>query len=881
MSPADDARPASPYHRLPEVDTGDGFSIPYLSEDTQPQEPVFSVPSVPDHAPPPPPPASDYDLDENAYFDDTRPSSYLHSQDGDGSEERGESLSTPQSTGHPSLDLPEGPKGISTETKVSDGEMDAETSKEKSRLTQRHWVVRELIDTESIFIRDMSVVEEIYKGTAEACPRLDDKTVKLIFRNTDEIIAFHTSLLAHLKEGVLPVYTPKGRRSPLLREGTGTGTSTSNAEAESTTPNSMVSGTQGPATGEMTEDKDRQTSIGPIFSQHVEKMKLVHEGYLRSSDLATKRLIQIQADPTVKVWLNECNEVAKDLTAAWNLDSLLIKPMQRLTKYPNLLAQLLEHTPADHPDREPLLAARSAVEDAILEINKTKKNFELVGQIVGRKRKESDVKASLTRAFGKRVDKLQASSNRPAEDEEYLKLYEKFGDDYLRLQVVLRDVEYYTRTVSAYVHEFLQYLSSMELVMRLQPSPHPEIESKWVQFNVSMRDIETVALEQHTSAVRKQVIEPFEQVIRCYGNPTLAMKKRGKRRLDYEKSVQLKRSGKKVDKQLSELVEQYEALNDTLKKELPKLSALTAKVGNICLGKFVSLQTSWFLMWREKVKVVLTGVSHVPEFADVVTTFQREFKDMEEQAQSISILNPALKSRTSQSTTDDAHSTRSHRPAALLTPRSRGLSTTSDQVAPSLPTPDFVKRNSGHFTLASAAVPSPNPFNRDYYAGINGHMRGTSSPVTAEMSTNGSRSIPPLGRPSTGRSYESTGVPRQSSDSTATTSVHNTHRDSNSTFNSATPGTANFPQGEQDKEARRFSGLFHSAMPMSDAERSQRSSRASSRERNAAANGGYNVMWLAASLFEFNIETTKQEAGYPYLIYQAGEVSRLTPFLPV
>ncbi len=98
------------------------------------------------------------------------------------------------------------------------------------------------------------------------------------------------------------------------------------------------------------------------------------------------------------------------------------------------------------------------------------------------------------------------------------------------------------------------------------------------------------------------MIEPFEQVIKCYGNPSLAMKKRAKRRLDYEKFVQLKANGKKVDKQLAEQVEQYEALNDALKKELPKLSALTAKIGNICLGKFVSIQATWFAIWQEKVK---------------------------------------------------------------------------------------------------------------------------------------------------------------------------------------------------------------------------------------------------------------------------------------
>ena len=57
-------------------------------------------------------------------------------------------------------------------------------------------------------------------------------------------------------------------------------------------------------------------------------------------------------------------------------------------------------------------------------------------------------------------------------------------------------------------------------------------------------------------------------MIKSYSNPSLAMKKRSKRRVDYEKFIQLQKGGKKIDKQLSELVEQYEALNEALKKEL-------------------------------------------------------------------------------------------------------------------------------------------------------------------------------------------------------------------------------------------------------------------------------------------------------------------------
>ncbi|KAI1779868.1 hypothetical protein F4818DRAFT_437167 [Hypoxylon cercidicola] len=857
-------------HQLPELNTGGGFMVNYDDRNDG------AIPVLPDHSPPPPPDDSSLrdamsSAPQSEYFDDTRPSSYVQAGKDDQSllsmdPSQRESVDFDRSESgsrtiyKSSLEITEGLPARSVlldsqQTLAESIDPSEDTTglsaKERKRLFTRLETIKEMIDTEAFFIRDMNIVEEIYKGTAEACPKLDDTTIKLIFRNTDQIIKFHSAFLVELKEGVSSVYTPKGHRTQLPKESNlSDGTSLS-------TPSTPFT----PATGHLNDDRDRQTSIGPIFIRNMEKMKAAHESFLKNSDHAAKKLIQIQEDPTVKVWLNECNEVARDLTKAWNLDSLLIKPMQRITKYPNLLSQLLHETPATHPDRPFLESAKGGLENAIEEINKTKKNFELVGQIVGRKRKESDVRAGFARAFGKRVDKLQAT-HRLAEDPEYLKLHERFGDDYLRLQVVLRDVEFYTRQVTEYVHEFLQYLSSMELVMRLQPSPHPEIESKWVRFNVSMRDIEKVALEQHLSQVRKQVIEPFELVIKSYGNPSLAMKKRAKRRLDYEKSVQLKKSGKKVDKQLSEFMEQYEALNETLKKELPKLSALTEKVGKICLANFVNIQTQWFAIWKEKVKVVLEG-SEVPELTDIISTFQHDYKFQDEQINTIGIVNPASKGRPSQSTSTDESFARLRPRPAELSPRGRGLSLNSDS-APSLPTPDFMKRHSGQFTISPTAAPIPSPhqyYYRDYYAGISAQGRpGSGSPITPDLPS-ASRSIGQMSvRPGTGQSYESSNAPRQSTESGA-----HARRYSNSTH--ASP--------YQPIENQRYSGLFQSALPPSDSQErlprpSQASSRASSRERQPI--NGYNVLWLAASLFEFNIETTKHEAGYPYLTYQAGEI---------
>ncbi|RDA96079.1 hypothetical protein CP533_5865, partial [Ophiocordyceps camponoti-saundersi (nom. inval.)] len=831
----DDSKTSSAHatqSHLPEVDTGNGFFVPNLS----------SVASVslsflppPDHEPSPIPNS----VSGSAL--DSRTSSIFYDQSYYGStvvssekeiDEFASPLQTPQSMDMalPTTEAPEArfSNGSMTDS-VTKPAVQESDSKERHRLVQRRNVIKELIDTEAVFVRDMNIVEEIYKGTAEACPELDSKTVKLIFRNSDEIIQFHTQFLRELKEAVASVYVPVTGRSSLAR-----GDSQASERGH----------------GDPQDSRDRATCLGPVFQNNVESMRLAHEGFLRNSDHAAKRLIQIQQDATVKVWLNECNEVAKDLTAAWDLDSLLIKPMQRITKYPNLIITLLQHTPSDHPDREALLAAKDSLETAIIEINRTKKNFELVGQIVGRKRKESDVKAGFARAFGKRVDKLQASTNRPREDQEYVKLNEKFGDDYLRLQVVLRDVEYYTRQVAAYVHEFLQYLSSIELVMRFQPGNYPELESKWVQFNISVRDLEKVALEEHLAQVRKHVIEPFELVIKAYGNPSLAMKKRQKRRLDYERMEQLKRSGKTADPKLRELVEQYEALNDTLKKELPVLSALTEKVGNICLGNFVNIQANWYVIWKEKMKTVLGDCDEMPDLKEVVSTFQRDHPYVRDQLSGIGMLNPASRGRLS-------HSTSANLEDSTVRARGRVLSINGD-AAPILPTPDFGERRSGSLTMSPSAG-SPglgggmphHYYYKDCYSGIHTQQASPRSPDMVSSSRTGATST----RPSTSRSIDSSGVPRRSLEST-----NQAQRDSSTTCNSSQAAAV---------ESRRYSNMFHSALPLPDGpEDSRRSSRASSRERTDA----YRVLWLAASLFEFNISTTKHEAGYPYLTYQAGEI---------
>ncbi|RFU33615.1 hypothetical protein B7463_g2723, partial [Scytalidium lignicola] len=866
------------FQQLPPLVTGEGLGLGFSDE--SPEDNTNVIPMWPDHSPPPIPqeefsemsPVYHTQMSPPPSLYNRRPPSSIYRTSHDPESRRDSddiyslrgSLSTPRSSTQISLEDVSATQfvdGISPKPVPETEEERKAVEKETKRLFKRRMLIKELLDTESVYLKDMNVVEEIYKGTAEACPKLDADDIRAIFRNTDEVVIFSTMFLDELKSASSSVYSSRSNRSRQSRVTTATTGTSSTAEERF----SMA----GTLTEESDEPKDRKTFIGATFGKHLANMQEVYTNFLKNSEVASSRLAVLQEDGAVKVWLDECNLVAKDLTAAWSLDALLVKPVQRITRYQLLLHQIYECTPTDHPDHGALKSSCDELGRLLKNIDDLKKRIHMVGKIVNRKRKESDVRSGLAKAFGRRAEKLQlSSSNRPPEDEGYQKLHEKFGDDYLRLQVVLRDVEYYTRQVSTYVTDFLRYLSAMELIMRMSASPYPELESKWARFNMSMRDMGTIALEDHVNNVRKRVIKPFEQVIQAYGPPGLAMKKRSKRRLDYEKSLSLKSSGKKIDDKLKELIDQYEALNETLKFELPKLSQLTEKVGNMCLIQFIHLQTEWYSIWQDKVRVVLED-SQVPKnISDIVTMFNRDFKYVQARAQEFGIVNGTflesnMSARASQSTRDDESMRSKPRPSNLTT-RPRGLSVTSDK-SPSLPTPDFAKRLSGQFNFATMMASNPGlpPVS---YQGPSPHARSGSSsgsPANPEPSPGRPSLASSMGRPSTGRSYTSdVGNPRISTDFNG-----QYRRESGSTYNShyvdGPPHTAS---------SRPYSGIFHSAMPLSDGpeDSSQRSSRASSHDRNIS--GGYNVLYLAASLFEFNIAATKSEAGYPYLTYQAGEI---------
>ncbi|OOF93739.1 hypothetical protein ASPCADRAFT_172640 [Aspergillus carbonarius ITEM 5010] len=717
-------------------------------------------------------------------------------------------------------------------------------SPEQRRLKKRRHVIKELVDTEYTFGRDMKVVDDIYKGTSSSCLDLSADDVKILFANSDQVVQFSMAFQDALKEAAKSVYVmPKSQRWSSKRNARH---NTSKTESENAS-----------TAGISDLDKDKMTYIGEAFMAQMGYMEKVYADYLKNHDAANKKLQTLQRNPKVAIWLKECRDWASDLTTAWDLDSLLVKPVQRILKYPLLLAELLDSTPSDHPDHPALVSALEEVTNISVRINEMKKRADLVGQVVGRKRKDSDVRTGLSKAFGRRTEKLkqQVGLSDMIEDKVYDTLAQKFGDNFFQLQLVMRDAEMYTREVQTSMDGFNEFVTAIEGFVDVSPSNYAELEGRWRELKVYVGEIMTVALPEHLAVVRKSVIDPMVTLLKLHDGPQRVMKKRDKRLMDYARFRSAKERGDKPDKKTTEQGEQFVALNETLKDELPKLYSLTAKLMEACLKNFVHIQTTWFRQLQNKLGSLFE--SFPEDIQKIVEDWSCNFNYSEAQVLSLGICNGSLLADTvnlvnfnTPSTGANVNSPR--RPSTVNSVSTRVGSIMEDSPKASQ---DF---GIGPHSFHSPSFDSQSQVSHGRHR-ADSTFSGRAMHETAEIPrsqllqqiTNTSSGSIPAPNTNT-ESFPS--LPRLSLDSPFLVDVIGPSNDG------AKPEDE--PPASPDG---RYSGFFSSAMPMSDNPQDNAPARNEPPHDPA-------VLFLAASIYEFNIDRARREAGYPYLTYVVGEI---------
>lgn len=345
--------------------------------------------------------------------------------------------------------------------------------------------------------------------------------------------------------------------------------------------------------------------------------------------------------------------------------------------------------------------------------------------------------------------------------------------------------------------------------------------------------------------------------------------KRNKRLLDCAKHKNLKARGEKVDKKGQQLIDQFDALNNDIKDRIPKMQTSCAVLVDSCQKSFMKIQADWNAMWQKKLLEILDRKT-LCEWAEIEKDQRAEESFFEADILALGACNRSL--------LDDTPNYSSMRsPSATLhdaDSSKRSVSLQSDG-SPIYPIESNTSRNSGSIP-PNVEMPSLNgpPYYPDVRSRASSTVSGPGHPGLISPESSKHRSL--TGSTQAGsrtstfqlRSHEgSPQLPRLSIETPSPSlgvfeSLRTDRPDSGSTYFSAAPAPKPSPP---ENSTARYSNLFSSAMPMSDSPRT----RTPEQEQK---DQDYPILFCVASVYEFNIDKSRREAGYPYLTYITGEI---------
>lgn len=120
-------------------------------------------------------------------------------------------------------------------------------------------------------------------------------------------------------------------------------------------------------------------------------MENPYKHYINRHPTALAHLQALPQTPALAAYLQQTQTVASSLSHAWDIASLLIKPVQRLLKYSLLLAAIIDETPDTHGDKENLRLARVRMEEVARNVNEGRRRAEVVKEVLTAKKKPVNV----------------------------------------------------------------------------------------------------------------------------------------------------------------------------------------------------------------------------------------------------------------------------------------------------------------------------------------------------------------------------------------------------------------------------------------------------------------------------------------------------------
>jgi cell division control protein 24 len=168
---------------------------------------------------------------------------------------------------------------------------------------------------------------------------------------------------------------------------------------------------------EIAEKSGQEQNFGSLFSQ-LEDQFTVYEPYCSN---------YFSAQDLVKQEAPKLQKLANILNPVYELPSMLIKPVQRICKYPLLMQQLIKSTPQEWPHVAEMEEGLESVKRVTEKVNETQRKHENIQVVETLKRRLEEVRGSLIDSFGSLLlqEKLRMTSSDENDKEMHVFFFEK------------------------------------------------------------------------------------------------------------------------------------------------------------------------------------------------------------------------------------------------------------------------------------------------------------------------------------------------------------------------------------------------------------------------------------------------------------------------
>ncbi|XP_012277640.1 dynamin-binding protein [Orussus abietinus] len=455
-------------------------------------------------------------------------------------EEKIKRLSEPHRPAPPAPD----PGRVPLEKYNSDDSTDnASTLMRKKKADQRQNVISELVITEREYVRDLKITYETFHLNSPQILESRGIDVAILFGNIEEVIEVAEELLDMMFRAM------KGC------------------------------------------DEEVQT-IGPCFLKMSDKLQTVYGKYCGNHEAALSSLKKYEENKEIMAIFEKGIETLRHQIACFDMSSILIKPVQRILKYPLMLNELTKCTETEHPDKLEVEEAWKVMTDVASHINEHKRKKDLVSKYLHGDNTLMRKMAKLNmHSVAKKSSRLSAKLSAT------LGLTNLSADpEFEELERQFKSLEKCTMQLAKDVEQCVLYLSDEamagEVLSNLlhqyyQGTPNDTIKR--------LRETRTIIWTQFFKELKlcleKKVCEPINSLMTFLEGPEMLITKRYDKLLDYDAAIsrsEKNKDSRMVQEELATAKSNYEALNQQLLEELPILIGAATTILINCIEALAS-----------------------------------------------------------------------------------------------------------------------------------------------------------------------------------------------------------------------------------------------------------------------------------------------------